>query len=415
MDKAVLDTAISLLGFTLALVTAVAGPVGWLAYIVGSKVGEHKDAQDKLARKNEVTRLNAENAQKERQISDLNRLLQLRQADSTSENAQAELNRRIELARTHLSIYGNTVWTLSSDKAPEIKKTSDLRVVTFANNKGGVGKTTLSTNFVAYLLSKGHRVLAIDMDYQGSMSATMLAATQTATLSGVEPDDIAKAYSWLEDSFDPQLFLRTLTKLDLRKEVAKVQTPLVRLSESNYDLPTEEDRRLFQWMIGEAKTDIRYRLRQLVWSDAVQSAFDFVVIDAPPKLSVGSVNALAASTHFVVPTILDTLSSAPVRLLLSSYSGLFGKLGIKPRLCGVAVVKTRQSSLNKDERERIDNVNSMLRAANTPARVFETHIPFSVEYARAAGVSFAFEKPSLRPRLELLFDEILAKTATASP
>lgn len=409
MNSEVLDTAISLLGFTLALVTAIAGPIGWIAFMIGSKIGEHKDAQDRLDRRNEITQLTAENAQKERQILDLNRLLQSKAVHEIDEDQRSLLIERIAVAKTHLSVFGNTVWTLNESKAPPINKTHSLKVVTFSNNKGGVGKTTLATNFAAYLVGKGERVLAIDMDYQGSMSATILSATQTDSLSGVDQEYVAKAYSWLDEALEPDDFLKTLTKLRPFGENHQSGGPGMWLSESNYNLPTEEDRHLFQWMIGEAKSDVRYRLRKLLWSERVQSSFDYVVIDAPPKLSLGSVNALAASTHFVIPTILDSLSSSPVRLLLSSYTGLFSKLGLKPRLCGVAVVKTRQRNLNADEKERVATINQMLKSAKTPARVFEHHIPFSVEYARAAGVSFALNKPSLKPQLSQLFDEILAQ------
>ena len=51
-----------------------------------------------------------------------------------------------------------------------------LRVITLANLKGGVGKTTLSANLAAYFAECGRRVLLIDFDYQGSLSATVLRA-----------------------------------------------------------------------------------------------------------------------------------------------------------------------------------------------------------------------------------------------
>ncbi len=53
-----------------------------------------------------------------------------------------------------------------------------MKVITFANLKGGVGKTTMTANIAAYLERLGHRVLLIDFDYQGSLSRTVLGAAE---------------------------------------------------------------------------------------------------------------------------------------------------------------------------------------------------------------------------------------------
>jgi cellulose biosynthesis protein BcsQ len=392
-------------GQLIGLFIAVAGPFVGIAFLIGSKMGEFKDAHERVARKDEITRLSAISAQKDRQIEDLNRLLDTNQKKLESSSGVDQVVSRIERAKSHLSVFGNSVWTLESAKAPPIDPATPLRVITFSNNKGGVGKTTLSTNFAAYLNLQGYRVLCIDMDYQASMSATLLASTQTSSRAGVAPEDLQTAYSWLEDSYEPKTFLRNVTRLK------PLGPKSFWLAESNYDLPTEEDRHLFRWMIGQANNDVRYRLRRLIWSEEVQQEFDFVVIDAPPKLSLGSVNALAASTHFVIPTMLDSLSSTPIRLLLASYKTLFQKLGIKPKLCGVAVTKTKNKALNPHEEERVEAINQMLAAEGTPARVLLPNIQFSVEFAKTAGQSLAIQSAYLRPQLTKLFDEIFKSIA----
>lgn len=300
----------------------------------------------------------------------------------------------------YLSVYGRTVWQSKPPPKSTPSHSSPLKVVTFANNKGGVGKTTLAANYAYHRSKSGDRVLMIDMDYQGSMTSTALAATGTASRSGVPAQERTTAYSWLDDSFEPKRFLDNLTKLRC------FHNGTMSLLEAGYDLSTEEDRRLFLWLTSVDETDIRFRLSKLIWSEVVSSEYDIIVIDAPPKLSVGSLNGLIASTHYVVPTILDTLSATPIRLLLQNHADIFGYVGTRPKLCGVAAVKTRTKNLNENEIKNINTINQLLESRGLDTRVFETHIPFSVKYARAAGRQFVLDEATVGGRLRCLFEEL---------
>jgi chromosome partitioning protein len=79
-----------------------------------------------------------------------------------------------------------------------------------------------------------------------------------------------------------------------------------------YDLAETEDRLRVLWAIADEKRDIRYFLYELLHNDALRSRFSMIFIDAPPRLTTACVQALAASTHLLIPTILDELSAEAV-------------------------------------------------------------------------------------------------------
>jgi cellulose biosynthesis protein BcsQ len=81
---------------------------------------------------------------------------------------------------------------------------------------------------------------------------------------------------------------------------------------SYYDLAQAENRVMIEWPLGDRKYDVRFRLAELLHSNAVREAFSMIIIDSPPRLTTGAIQALAAGTHLLIPTILDEPSSEAV-------------------------------------------------------------------------------------------------------
>jgi chromosome partitioning protein len=96
-----------------------------------------------------------------------------------------------------------------------------------------------------------------------------------------------------------------------------------------------ETRLLLEWLIGDRQDDIRYNLARVLHSPEVQKNFDRVIIDAPPRMTAGLMNALCASTHLVVPFVLDILSAERVGLFLRTVSSMRGQLFPHLHLAGV--------------------------------------------------------------------------------
>ena len=145
------------------------------------------------------------------------------------------------------------------------------RVISVANQKGGVGKTTTSINLSACLAEKGKKVLLIDIDPQGN-------STRGLGLDKKTLDSTIYELLIGDDKFEDVLIKDVFENLDIIPadvELAGAEVELIGVKESNYILK------------GELKT--------------IKDNYDFVIIDCPPSLSILTINALCASDTVLVP------------------------------------------------------------------------------------------------------------------
>lgn len=198
----------------------------------------------------------------------------------------------------------------------------NTKVLAIANLKGGVGKTTLAANIGAHLASDpkwGKRVLLIDLDFQGSLSSMALPEDER-WLPARGQDSLATRM--ISGDWDAATFVSCAKPTQ--------HEPRLKVITAHYDLAQADNRLLVEWLLrcrpAAARTvrkalgdllygrifrpyDVRYILADLLHSQAVQTAFDVVIIDCPPRLTTSAVQALCASSHLLVPTILDKPSS----------------------------------------------------------------------------------------------------------
>jgi cellulose biosynthesis protein BcsQ len=177
----------------------------------------------------------------------------------------------------------------------EVRLAKSIPIVLMAAQKGGVGKSTLTTNVAAAFAQMGKRVLAVDMDYQGTMSAQM-------TREG----DLKLG----DDARVDQLLLGKIHER-WESEILQVRKNL-HFIPANYNLETVERREEYKWAIDETSDDVRYRLARALLSDHVKNNFDIVLIDAPPRMTLGFLNGFCTSTHLFVPTVVDYASARAV-------------------------------------------------------------------------------------------------------
>ncbi|KTQ95653.1 chromosome partitioning protein ParA [Aureimonas ureilytica] len=177
-----------------------------------------------------------------------------------------------------------------------------LQVISVVNFKGGSGKTTTAAHLAQYLALTGHRVLAIDLDPQASLTA----------LHGIQP----------ELDKNPSLFDAIRYDED-RCSIADVIKPTnfpgldiipanLELQEYEYETPiaasnkSSKEGRLFFTRISQALKEVDAR-------------YDVVVIDCPPQLGYLTLTALAASTSVLItvhPQMLDIMSMSQFLLML---------------------------------------------------------------------------------------------------
>jgi chromosome partitioning protein len=164
--------------------------------------------------------------------------------------------------------YANTLLKQLSQSADNGKKVT--RIISIANQKGGVGKTTTSVNLSASLSMLGKQVLLVDLDPQGN--ATMGC--------GINKNDLSVSiFDWL-----------TTTKPV--EEIIKETGAGFHLLPSNSDVTAAEIT-----LLGQDGREFVMRNRLLKES----GSYDYVVVDCPPALNILTVNSLVASTGILVP------------------------------------------------------------------------------------------------------------------
>ncbi len=184
--------------------------------------------------------------------------------------------------------------------------TRSIPILTIANLKGGVGKTTLAANLGVYFADRGKQVLLIDFDWQGSLT---VAVAHQPHLGNAANAPQSKANKLIDGTADAQWILQAAE--------AVTNVPNLSIIPAFYSFAACENRVMIEWLIRKRQTDIRYRLAHLLHNHAIQERFQLIIIDAPPRFSTAVVNALCASTDLLIPAKLDKISVEAVHTFMT--------------------------------------------------------------------------------------------------
>jgi chromosome partitioning protein len=225
-----------------------------------------------------------------------------------------------------------------------------MKKFVWANKKGGVGKTTGSSNLAGAFAQAGYRVLVIDMDPQANLTYVFL-SDRTPSVS---------VYDLMTDADNA---------MPIRDVIVPTQVKGVDILPSHKVAMDGAEREL-SGVIGE-QVLLASRLRELP-----QDAYDFVVIDSPPNLGILTVNAITSADEVIIP----------VR------PGVFALQGIEDLFNIIRLVQTR---LNRPDLKvagfvinEVDQTN-VARDVHTELRghfgnaVFETQIPRNISLEEA--------------------------------
>jgi chromosome partitioning protein len=200
-------------------------------------------------------------------------------------------------------VEGRGLWLADPIRKPDPQNyqlhVESAKILTIANLKGGVSKTTLAANLGAYLSTKLTKpVLLIDLDFQGSLSAMACPSTWIPKSGDSEATQLISGD--LTDSYIANIKHHALN------------FPNLFLIGSYYDLTQAENRIMVEWLIGARKTDVRYTSAKVLHTRTVRDRYSLIIIDAPPRLTTGSIQAICASSHLLIPTIMDRPSADAV-------------------------------------------------------------------------------------------------------
>jgi cellulose biosynthesis protein BcsQ len=222
-------------------------------------------------------------------------------AQSEASTQLRALQIKLDGARRVYSATSEAFWSIPPGvrlDGYEERLRKSIPVILLANHKGGVGKTTVAANVAASFAQKHkERVLLIDLDYQGSLTNLMLRQAKAPV------DKFPSAVN--------ELILAALPKSWEKSCISSAANNLDYIS-CFYSFEAMERSAEHSWILGDEPDDIRYRLARAVLSDEVQKAYDRVILDVPPRFTVGFINGLCCSTHLFVPTVVDSTSAAAV-------------------------------------------------------------------------------------------------------
>ena len=200
-----------------------------------------------------------------------------------------------------------------------LKGHGPARIIALCNQKGGVGKTTTSINLGATLAEYGRRVLAVDFDPQGALSAGL----------GVPTHDVPTIY---------ELLLGSNTAAS--DVIVQTSTPGLDVIPANIDLSAAEVH-----LVNEvAREQILARvLRQ------VSDKYDVILIDCQPSLGLLTINALTAAHGVLIPLECEYFALRGVALLVETIEKVRDRLNPAIRLDGILATMYDARTLHSRE------------------------------------------------------------------
>lgn len=206
-----------------------------------------------------------------------------------------------------------------------------MQIISIANIKGGVGKTSVSVALAAGLAEKGYKVLLIDSDPQTNLTQCFLQEQQDEMLT------LYHVYSEEKDLEE--------VKITVKEGIDLIPGDF---SLCNADMQFVRAGRLkiLKKALGNINTE-----------------YDFVVIDTPPNLGILSLNALMAGDFVIVPMAADSFSIKGIRLLKQALDDVSEEIGRSIPVVGILL--TRYSSRINVSKLLEQSINSAAELLNT--------------------------------------------------
>ncbi|HZA90662.1 MAG TPA: AAA family ATPase, partial [Solirubrobacterales bacterium] len=223
------------------------------------------------------------------------------------------------------------------------KKEARATVIAFANQKGGVAKTTTTLNLAVAFKEAGHDVLAVDLDPQGNLTMSQ----------GIDPDKVEKS-----------MYDVLVTRMPISEVI---QSREVDVAVSSIDLAGAE--------IAMSAQIGRERALEKALAE-IKGDYDFVCIDTPPSLGLLTINALTAADKVIVPVQCEYLSMRGLVQLQNTLQMIRENLNPDVKLEGI--VATMLDSRTVHAKEAVEILEE-----NFGELVFKSRIRKAIKFAEA--------------------------------
>lgn len=241
----------------------------------------------------------------------------------------------------------------------------EVKVIAIANQKGGVGKTTTTANLGIGLAREGKKVLLIDADAQGSL---------TASLGWQQPDQLDVTLATIMGKVLSDVLIVTQEGILHHSEGVDLMPANIELSGLEVSLVNTMSRETI--------------LRQYI--DGVKQSYDFVLIDCMPSLGMMTVNALTAADSVLIPVQAEYLPIKGLEQLLGTINRVRKQLNPRLKIDGILL-----TMVNERTNFSRDIITLLHNTYGGKLRIFENNIPLSVRAAEisAEGISIYTHDP----------------------
>ena len=274
------------------------------------------------------------------------------------ENEQRELLKAMDYAQAIPSLsQAQRIKQLSKEKQLSLEKMEKImcKVISVVNQKGGVGKTTTTVNVGIGLAREGKKVLLIDADPQGSL---------TASLGYEEPDDL-------------RITLATIMMDVINEEEINLEDGILHHQENADLLPANIELSALEVTMGNVMS------REMImkeYIDAIRCRYDYILIDCMPSLGMMTINALVSSDSVLIPVQAAYLPVKGLQQLIKTILTVKKRLNRKLAIEGILLTMVDfRTNYARDIASRVHTTYG------SQIEVFENVIPMSVKAAETSA------------------------------